>query len=162
MAYSFMSRCAKAIAEAPVVRVKFLLKNQGELIKSGRLSTPYKGITNCFARIIKNEGVFSLWRGNSAQFLQIIPSQVLDIVLTATFRNIVYNFKRDTDGKQNWPFGNSVARTAASAFTRVFTYPLDYAHTRLASDIKCIKAGGERQFNGLIDVWRKTLQADGV
>merc|ERR1712025_1496110 len=40
-----------------------------------------------------------------------------------------------------------------------FVYSLDYARTRLANDAK--GKGGERQFNGLIDVYVKTLKTDG-
>jgi len=39
---------------------------------------------------------------------------------------------------------------------------LDYARTRLANDSKAAKKGGERQFNGLIDVYRKTIKSDGI
>merc|ERR1712062_309583 len=42
-----------------------------------------------------------------------------------------------------------------------FVYSLDYARTRLANDAKAGAKGGERQFNGLIDVYRKTLKSDG-
>jgi len=41
-------------------------------------------------------------------------------------------------------------------------YSLDYARTRLANDNKSAKKGGERQFSGLFDVYRKTLKADGL
>jgi solute carrier family 25 (adenine nucleotide translocator) protein 4/5/6/31 len=42
-------------------------------------------------------------------------------------------------------------------------YSLDYARTRLANDAKSVKkGGGERQFNGLWDVYRKTIASDGV
>ncbi|CAL9779328.1 unnamed protein product [Musa acuminata subsp. burmannicoides] len=41
-----------------------------------------------------------------------------------------------------------------------FVYSLDYARTCLENDAKAAKKGGERQFNGLIDVYRKTLQFD--
>jgi solute carrier family 25 (adenine nucleotide translocator) protein 4/5/6/31 len=34
--------------------------------------------------------------------------------------------------------------------------------TRLANDAKASKGGGERQFNGLVDVYRKTLASDGI
>ena len=44
----------------------------------------------------------------------------------------------------------------------LFVYSLDYARTRLANDAKSTKGGGERQFNGLIDVYRKTLASDGI
>merc|ERR1712121_358599 len=46
-----------------------------------------------------------------------------------------------------------------------FVYSLDYARTRLANDAKVAKKGGggsERQFNGLVDVYKKTLASDGV
>ncbi|KAM0065180.1 ADP,ATP carrier protein [Helianthus debilis subsp. tardiflorus] len=36
------------------------------------------------------------------------------------------------------------------------TICVDYARTRLANDPKAAKKGGERQFNGLIDVYKKT------
>merc|ERR1712137_987108 len=47
----------------------------------------------------------------------------------------------------------------------LFVYSLDYARTRLANDAKGVtKDGkeGERQFNGLLDVYRKTLASDGI
>merc|ERR1712116_30225 len=40
------------------------------------------------------------------------------------------------------------------------TQSLDFARTRLANDAK--GKGGERQFNGLIDVYVKTLKSDGI
>merc|ERR1712048_1018825 len=42
----------------------------------------------------------------------------------------------------------------------LFVYSLDFARTRLANDNK--GKGGERQFNGLIDVYVKTLKSDGI
>jgi solute carrier family 25 (adenine nucleotide translocator) protein 4/5/6/31 len=41
-------------------------------------------------------------------------------------------------------------------------YSLDYARTRLSSDAKSTTAGGKRQFNGLIDVYKQTLRTDGI
>ena len=51
------------VATAPIGRVKLLIQCQDEMIKSSRLLKPYKGIVNCFARTISNEGFISLWRG---------------------------------------------------------------------------------------------------
>lgn len=50
----------------------------------------------------------------------------------------------------------------AGASSLLFVYSLDYARTRLANDSKAAKKGGERQFNGLVDVYRKTLKSDGI
>jgi solute carrier family 25 (adenine nucleotide translocator) protein 4/5/6/31 len=52
---------------------------------------------------------------------------------------------------------------AAGATSLAFVYSLDYARTRLANDAKSTKkGGGERQFNGLVDVYRKTISSDGI
>lgn len=74
----------------------------------------------------------------------------------------LFNFKKDKDGYWKWFAGNVASGGAAGAISSVFVYSLDYARTRLANDAKAGKKGGERQFNGLIDVYRKTLQSDGV
>merc|ERR1712127_713332 len=53
----------------------------------------------------------------------------------------------------------------AGALSLCFVYSLDYARTRLANDTKSVKkAGGaaERQYSGLVDVYKKTLATDGV
>ena len=52
--------------------------------------------------------------------------------------------------------------SAAGASSLLFVYSLDYARTRLTNDAKAGKKGGERQFNGLVDVYRKTLKSDGI
>ena len=58
--HNFVLGGATAIAiktvEAPLERVKLLLQNQGEIVKSGRLPEPYKGITDCVVRTFSSEG----------------------------------------------------------------------------------------------------------
>ena len=43
-------------ASAPIERVKLMVQNQDEMIKAGRLATPYKGMTDCFRRVYVEEG----------------------------------------------------------------------------------------------------------
>lgn len=43
-----VSAAVSKTAAAPIERVKLLIQNQDEMIKSGRLSEPYKGIGDCF------------------------------------------------------------------------------------------------------------------
>lgn len=62
----------------------------------------------------------------------------------------------------NYTAGNLASGGMAGATSLLFVYSLDYARTRLANDAKSAKKGGERQFNGLVDVYRKTLASDGV
>lgn len=36
------------------------------------------------------------------------------------------------------------------------------ARTRLSADAKSVASGGQRQFSGLLDVYKKTLASDGI
>jgi solute carrier family 25 (adenine nucleotide translocator) protein 4/5/6/31 len=49
---------------------------------------------------------------------------------------------------------------AAGATSLAFVYSLDYARTRLANDNKSAKKGGSREFNGLVDVYKKVGGVD--
>lgn len=71
-----VSAAVSKTAAAPIERVKLLIQNQDEMIKSGRLSEPYKGIGDCFKRTIQDEGFGSLWRGNTANVIRYFPTQV--------------------------------------------------------------------------------------
>ncbi|URD93011.1 ADP,ATP carrier protein [Musa troglodytarum] len=55
-----VSAAVSKTAAAPIERVKLLIPNQDEMIKTGRHSEPYKGITDFFARTIKDEGTLPL------------------------------------------------------------------------------------------------------
>ena len=44
----------------------------------------------------------------------------------------------------------------------ILCYSLDFARTRLASDIINSKNGNERQFKGIIDLYTKILASDGI
>lgn len=74
----------------------------------------------------------------------------------------MFNFKKERDGYWKWFAGNLASGGAAGATSLLFVYSLDFARTRLANDAKVTKIGGERQFNGLIDVYKKTLKSDGI
>jgi solute carrier family 25 (adenine nucleotide translocator) protein 4/5/6/31 len=148
-------------AAAPIERVKLLIQNQDEMIKSGRLARRYDGIGECFKRTAADEGVMALWRGNTANVIRYFPTQALNFAFRDKFKKM-FGFKKERDGYAWWMAGNLASGGAAGATSMLFVYSLDYARTRLANDAKNAKKGGERQFNGLVDVYRKTLASDGV
>jgi solute carrier family 25 (adenine nucleotide translocator) protein 4/5/6/31 len=156
-----VSAAVSKTAAAPIERVKLLIQNQDEMLKTGRLTEPYKGIGDCFARVIKEEGVVSLWRGNLANVVRYFPTQALNFAFKDQFKRM-FNFNKDRDGYWKWFAGNLASGGAAGACSLLFVYSLDYARTRLANDNKSAKKGGQRQFNGLIDVYKKTLATDGI
>jgi len=159
-----VSAAVSKTAAAPIERVKLLIQNQDEMLKAGRLDRPYGGIGDCFSRVIKDEGVGSLWRGNMANVYRYFPTQALNFAFKDYFKKM-FNFNKDRDGYGKWFAGNLASGGLAGATSLFFVYSLDYARTRLANDAKSAKKGaaaGERQFNGLIDVYRKTLKSDGI
>jgi solute carrier family 25 (adenine nucleotide translocator) protein 4/5/6/31 len=125
------------------------------------LKEPYKGIGECFSRVIAEEGFGSLWRGNMANVIRYFPTQALNFAFKDYFKR-TFGYNKDKDGYWKWFAGNLASGGAAGACSLAFVYSLDYARTRLANDNKSAKKGGSRQFNGLVDVYRKTLATDGI
>ncbi|KAG5361882.1 ADP,ATP carrier protein 2 [Yarrowia sp. C11] len=159
-----ISAAVSKTAAAPIERVKLLIQNQEEMIKQGRLSRPYAGIIDCFKRTAAEEGVVSFWRGNTANVIRYFPTQALNFAFKDKFKKM-FGFKK-SEGYWMWMVGNLASGGLAGATSLAFVYSLDFARTRLANDAKSVgkdgKAAGERQFNGLIDVYRKTIASDGV
>ncbi|WFD33105.1 ADP/ATP carrier protein [Malassezia sp. CBS 17886] len=156
-----VSAAVSKTAAAPIERVKLLIQNQDEMIKQGRLASPYRGIGDCFLRTYQSEGLASLWRGNTANVIRYFPTQALNFAFKDYFKSL---FKVGKDAAYGKKFGSNIASGgAAGASSLLFVYSLDYARTRLANDAKsAAKGGGGRQFNGLVDVYRKTLATDGI
>lgn len=145
-------------AAAPIERIKLLVQNQDEMIKQGRLDKPYTGVVDCATKVMKTEGIYPFWRGNLANVLRYFPTQALNFAFKDTVKAA---FKTPADASNAVKFATNIASGgAAGTLSLTFVYSLDYARTRLANDAK--GKGGERQFNGLIDVYTKTLKSDGI
>ncbi|KAK3674639.1 ADP/ATP carrier protein [Recurvomyces mirabilis] len=156
-----VSAAVSKTAAAPIERVKLLIQNQDEMIKAGRLDRRYAGIADCFRRTTADEGIAALWRGNTANVIRYFPTQALNFAFRDTFKSM-FGYKKERDGYWWWMAGNLASGGMAGATSLLFVYSLDYARTRLANDAKSAKKGGERQFNGLVDVYKKTLASDGI
>jgi len=145
-------------AAAPIERVKLLVQNQNEMIKQGRLDRPYTGVIDCTTRVFKSEGIYPFWRGNLANVLRYFPTQALNFAFKDTVKGL---FKTPKDASAATKFATNITSGGvAGTLSLMFVYSLDYARTRLANDAK--GKGGERQFNGLVDVYVKTLKSDGI
>jgi len=147
-------------AAAPIERVKLLVQNQGEMLKSGRLKEPYKGIMDCGKRVMSEEGVLSFWRGNMANVIRYFPTQALNFAIKPVVQRY-FNVKK-SDGYWTFFFANIASGGMAGIGSLIFVYHLDFVRTRLANDKKSAKGGGERQFNGMWDVYKKIASTDGV
>lgn len=147
-------------AAAPIERVKLMVQNQDEMLKAGSITEPYKGVLDCGRRIMSEEGLLPFWRGNLANCLRYFPTQALNFAFKD---KIKAQFKvKKTDGTVTKLGKNVASGGIAGALSLCFVYSLDYARTRLANDAKSAKKGGERAYNGLVDVYKKTMASDGI
>jgi len=154
-----ISAAVSKTAVAPIERVKLLLQVQ-HASKQIAVDQRYKGIIDCFIRIPKEQGFFSLWRGNMANVIRYFPTQALNFAFKDVYKQI---FMEGVDKKtQFWRYfaGNLASGGAAGATSLCFVYPLDFARTRLAADVG--KGPAEREFKGLVDCIKKTLKSDGA
>merc|ERR1711990_945284 len=145
-------------AAAPIERVKLLVQNQGEMLKQGVLDKPYNGVLDCTRKTLKTEGIGAFWRGDMANVIRYFPTQALNFAFKDSVKAM---FKTAKDAPQYQKFATNIASGGvAGSLSLTFVYSLDYCRTRLANDAKT--KTGTRQYNGMIDVYTKTIKSDGI
>merc|ERR1711935_731968 len=142
---------------APIERVKLVIQTQdaNPKIISGEVAR-YTGIGNCFTRIQSEQGTKAFWRGNGTNIIRYFPTQAFNLAFKDTIKAMFPKYNSKTDF---WKFFavQLASGGAAGAASLTIVYPLDYARTRLASDV----GGGKKQFNGLVDCLTKTAKGPG-
>jgi solute carrier family 25 (adenine nucleotide translocator) protein 4/5/6/31 len=142
---------------APIERVKLLLQLQAVQFNLAA-DQKYKGIIDCFVRVNSEQGMVSFWRGNFANVLRYFPTQALNFAFKDTYKKWLCPYNPATEF---WKFfaGNMASGGAAGATSLMFVYPLDFARTRLATDVG---KGDSREFKGLVDCIMKIAKSDGI
>jgi len=139
---------------APIERVKLLIQTQdaNPRIKSGEIPR-YTGIINCFTRVQAEQGFLAFWRGNFTNILRYFPTQAFNFAFKDTFKTMFPKADPKTEFTKFFLI-NMASGGLAGAGSLCVVYPLDYARTRLASDV----GKGERDFKGLGDCLIKTAR----
>lgn len=146
---------------APIELVKLRIQNMDEMLKTGKLAEKYTGIGNCFVRVSSEEGFFALWKGNWTNVLRYFPTQALNFMVKDEIKKVI-SVDRKKHGYTKYFIANIAAGGIAGGVSLCFVYSLDYARTRLTNDSKSAKKGGQKQFSGLIDVYKQTMAKDGI
>jgi len=142
---------------APIERVKLVIQTQdaNPKIRSGEVAR-YTGMMDCASRIIKEQGVSRFWDGNFTNCIRYFPTQAFNLAFKDTFKNMFPKYNPKTEFAQF--FGaNLVSGGLSAACSMTIVYPLDYARTRLASDV----GSGKKTFSGLGDCIAKTMKGPG-
>ena len=134
--------------------MKLIIQTQdaNPLIKSGQVPR-YTGIVNCFVRVYQEQGLYAFWRGNFTNVIRYFPTQAFNFAFKDSIKALFPKYSPKTN------FGmfflvNMASGGLAGAGSLCIVYPLDYARTRLASDV----GSGQRSFNGLWDCLVKTAR----
>jgi solute carrier family 25 (adenine nucleotide translocator) protein 4/5/6/31 len=139
---------------APIERVKLIIQTQdaNPKIVSGEVPR-YTGIVNCFSRVRSEQGIGAFWRGNFTNCLRYFPTQAFNLAFKDSIKAMFPKYSPKTEF---WPFfgANLASGGLAGAASLCIVYPLDYARTRLASDV----GSGKKTFNGLGDCLMKTAK----
>ena len=145
-------------ATAPIERVKLLIQTQdaNPKIMSGEVPR-YTGIVNCFTRVSSEQGIKAFWRGNLTNIIRYFPTQAFNFAFKDTIKAMFPKVDKNTEFAKFFMI-NMASGGLAGAGSLMIVYPLDYARTRLASDV----GAGKQQFNGLIDCLTKTVKNAGV
>jgi len=143
---------------APIERVKLLIQTQdaNPKIISGEVKR-YTGIVDCFSRVSSEQGIKAFWRGNLTNIIRYFPTQAFNFAFKDSIKAM---FPKVDKNKQFTQFFliNMASGGLAGAGSLCIVYPLDYARTRLASDV----GSGKAQFSGLADCLKKTVASGGV
>jgi solute carrier family 25 (mitochondrial adenine nucleotide translocator), member 4/5/6/31 len=142
---------AKTIT-APIERVKLIIQTQdaNPRIRSGEVPR-YTGIVNVFTRVGREQGLLAFWRGNFTNVIRYFPTQAFNFAFKDTFKKIFPRYNPKTEFFKFF-LVQMASGALAGAGSLCIVYPLDYARTRLASDV----GTGKRDFAGLGDCLKKT------
>lgn len=139
---------------APIERVKLIIQTQDSnpMIRSGEVKR-YTGIMDCFKRVASEQGIGAFWRGNFTNVLRYFPTQAFNFAFKDVFKTMFPKYDKKTEFGMFF-LANMASGGLAGAGSLCIVYPLDYARTRLASDV----GSGKRAFSGLGDCLVKTAK----
>mmetsp|Transcript_80467 Transcript_80467/g.157271 ORF Transcript_80467/g.157271 Transcript_80467/m.157271 type:complete len:299 (+) Transcript_80467:51-947(+) len=139
---------------APIERVKLIIQTQdaNPKIISGEVKR-YSGIADCFKRVASEQGMGAFWRGNFVNILRYFPTQAFNFAFKDSIKALFPKYK---SGGAKFAV-NMASGGLAGAGSLTIIYPLDYARTRLASDV----GSGKKEFEGLGDCLKKTMALPG-
>jgi len=128
--------CAKTTV-APLDRIKILLQAQ---------SIHYKdlGVVSGMQKIVKQENILALYKGNGAQMVRIFPYGALQFTSFEVFKKLLPKLNVSGLSKESHSM-KFVAGSLAGLVSVTATFPLDTIRARLAFQV-----AGETKYKGII------------
>uniref|UniRef100_A0A7N8YFG8 Solute carrier family 25 member 23a n=1 Tax=Mastacembelus armatus TaxID=205130 RepID=A0A7N8YFG8_9TELE len=130
---------------APLDRLKIFRQVHG--------SADFKGnVLSTFQYMVKEGGVWSLWRGNGINVLKIAPETAIKFTAYEQIKTVMCGSNETTNLRVRDRF---VAGSLAGAIAQTAIYPMEVLKTRLA-----LRKTG--QYSGIVDCAKQILQREGA
>lgn len=147
------------VVTTPMELLKIQMQDAGRVAAQAKLAgktVEQVSATKLSIQLIKEKGVFGLYKGIGATGLRDVSFSVVYFPLFATL-NALGPRRDDSTGEAVfwWSF---LSGLAAGSFAALFVNPFDVVKTRLQA-LK--KADGEKEFKGIGDCIAKTLKYEG-
>ncbi|PKI58347.1 hypothetical protein CRG98_021285, partial [Punica granatum] len=145
---------------APLERIKILLQIRSEGFQS-------IGLFPSFKKVVQNEGIQGLYRGNGASVIRIIPYAALHYMTYEQYRSWIVS---ECPSLGTGPSIDFLAGSAAGGTAVLCTYPLDLARTKLAYQVRAQKHSWwyairnlrSQPRQRLLDVFREVYSEGGI
>ncbi|XP_053446534.1 calcium-binding mitochondrial carrier protein SCaMC-1-like [Nycticebus coucang] len=137
---------ASAVARtctAPFDRLKVMMQVQSSQTRKLRLISG-------FEQMIREGGIFSLWRGNGVNIFKIAPETALKVGAYEQYKKWL-----SFDGAQIGISERFLSGSLAGVTAQTCIYPMEVLKTRLA-------VGKTGEYSGIIDCGKKLLKQEGV
>jgi solute carrier family 25 (adenine nucleotide translocator) protein 4/5/6/31 len=157
---------------APIDRIKLCSQLRGSIHTSSSTNfSPNDSGVQIFQKLVRSEGLLSLWRGNFPTICAEAGNTALNFVFFDYYKQVGdhildsignSHFREDGhDGGRNRRILRSfISGGLAGATTVTFMYPLGFMRTRLACDVGADKKN-ERQFKNMRHITKSIWASDG-
>ncbi|NP_001279637.1 mitochondrial coenzyme A transporter SLC25A42 [Callorhinchus milii] len=132
---------------APLDRTKIIFQ-----VSSNRFSA--KEVVELIYRTYLKEGFFSLWRGNSATMVRVVPYAAIQFCAHEQYKQVLGTYC-GTFGRPLPPLPRLLAGSLAGITATIMTYPLDTVRARMAVTPK-------EMYSNIVHVFIRTSRDEGV
>uniref|UniRef100_A0A3Q3WTR7 EF-hand domain-containing protein n=1 Tax=Mola mola TaxID=94237 RepID=A0A3Q3WTR7_MOLML len=140
-----MAGAVSRTGTAPLDRLKVFLQAHGSTARGINLLSGLKGM-------VKEGGVFSLWRGNGINVLKIAPESAIKFM---AYEQIKWLIRGSKDGRSLRVQERFIAGSLAGVISQTIIYPMEVLKTRLT-----LRKTG--QYSGMADCARQILKTEGI
>ncbi|ODV94901.1 hypothetical protein PACTADRAFT_34651 [Pachysolen tannophilus NRRL Y-2460] len=113
------------------LQLQYVKKNH---FKQENQKVKYRGIIGTFTAIVKNEGFFSLWKGNVPASIMYAIYGSSQFTSYSVFNKLFSDLEDKTDVKLSASVHSLMTGSAAGSLSMFISYPFDVLRTRFASN----------------------------